>query len=462
MRGRVFVLISLLVFGACQKQKTKSKHAVFFGGHVIQPTTNFLTLNQTNNSFSDTLLLNNNKRFEKQYDSLVSGIYSLEHLPEYQNVLLETGDSLWVRFNATDMAASLVYSGKGAAKNNFLMALKLDQERENRFLSTKYSLSSGAFNDLIDSLLLEKKKRWIVMDSLNNLSAVAQKITQAAYIYSYATIRERYALFRGSSWTPEEREIFFDFRRFLNQGDTDLAFFDPYVNYLLNYINNQALKQGKNYMQEKETTAFNIKRLDAVDENIKAGLLRNNLARAIAYEEILRFENHREHDLFLQYYATVNSSPEYFSEVLAFHNDLTRMQQGKKLPAVTLQSKTGEIFVSDTLWDNRYTVIYFWSQNKMNHYKGTLKKLEQLQKKFPHYRFVGICLQPFNEMVNQVQQLMEITPEDQFAVLDYEDASQAWMLTLLNKAIILKPNGIIYEGFGNFLDPQFETLLKQM
>lgn len=460
MRGYIFLLISLLVFEACQKQKSSTEQALFFGGHVVQPTTHFLILNQTNNAFSDTLFLKDNNRFEKKYDSIVSGVYSLEHLPEYQNVLLETGDSLWVRFNATDMAASLVYSGKGAAKNNFLMALKLDQERENRFLSTKYSLSSGEFNSLIDSLLLEKKNRWIVMDSLNSLSAVAQKITQAAYIYSYATIRERYALFRGSSWIPEEREIFFDFRKFLNPGDNDLAFFDPYVNYLLNYINNQALEQGKNYMQVKETTAFNLKRLDAVDKNIKAGLLRNNLARAIAYEEILRFENHKEHSLFLQYYATVNSSPEYFSEVLAFHNKLTRMQQGKKLPPVLLQSKTGDTLLSDSLWDIRPTVIYFWSQNKMNHYKSTLKKLEQLQIQFPQYRFVGICLQPFNEMVNKVQQLMNISSEDQFAVTDFEDASQAWMLTLLNKAIILKPNGVIKEGFGNFLDPEFELSLR--
>ena len=35
------------------------------------------------------------------------------------------------------------------------------------------------------------------MDSLNKLSPIAQKVTQAAYIYHYANIRERYALLRG-------------------------------------------------------------------------------------------------------------------------------------------------------------------------------------------------------------------------------------------------------------------------
>ena len=74
---------------------------------------------------------------------------------------------------------------------------------------------------------------------------------------------------------------------------------------------------------------------------------------------------------------------------------------------------------------------------------------------------MGICLQPFNEVVDQVQQMMQVVSEDQFALLDYERASQVWMLTLLNKAIILEPKGILKEPFGNFLDPEFETLLER-
>jgi len=455
------MLLMVLTLVSCSPAVKKNKKAVFFGGQVIQPTSNFLTLYQGNNIFSDTLFLDADRRFQKEFDSLQPGVYKLEHLPEFQNVLLEAGDSLWARFNAIEMTASLVYSGRGATKNNFLMEIQLNQERENRFLSSKYSLSSQAFNRLIDSLLLEKKRQWIKMDSLNTLSPIAQKITQAAYIYSYASIRERYALFRGAQWSAEERTIFFDFRRYLNLSDTDLAFFDPYVNYLLNYINNEALTPGQNYMQQKESsTAYNIKRLEVIDEHIGGSLLRNNLARAIAYEELLRFENHEEHDLFLQYYATVNSSPDYFSEVLTFHNDITQMQKGKKIAAIELQNRKGETLSSDAIWDDRPTVVYFWSQNKMNHYKSTLKKLAVLQDTYKKYRFIGICLQPFNEVVGQVQELMAIAPDDQFAMLNYETASQVWMITLLNKAIVLNPNGIIKEGFGNFLDPEFDLLLK--
>ena len=63
-------------------------------------------------------------------------------------------------------------------------------------------------------------------------------------------------------------------------------------------------------------------------------------------------------------------------------------------------------------------------------------------------------------MVDQVQKMMEINPKDQFSIIDFEKASEAWVLTLLNKAIILNSKGRIIEGFGNFSDIEFQELLS--
>jgi hypothetical protein len=83
-----------------------------------------------------------------------------------------------------------------------------------------------------------------------------------------------------------------------------------------------------------------------------------------------------------------------------------------------------------------------------------------MQERYPSIRFVGICIQPFNAMVDQVHGMLEIPITDQFALVDFEKAGKAWVLTLLNKAIVLDQNGKIVEGFGNFLDSDFESLLK--
>ena len=456
----LFVFLCLGLIQSCRSEK-KSLKGVFFGGQIINPSSKKVTLYQGNKSL-DVFELDENLRFKKSYDSLNSGIFKLEHLPEFQSLLLEEGDSIWVRINAPTFDESIVYSGSGASKNNFLMELLLKQEKENDYLSSKYSSSRKIFSQLLDSMLLEKKNLWIKMDSLNDLSPIAQKVTQAAYIYPYATIRERYALLRGSQWTTEEDSLYFSFQKYLNYGDNDLAFFNPYVNYVLNFINKKALKPGASYFQIKQTTDFNIKRLEALDKNIKGTLLRNNLARAIAFEEILTFENHGQHERFLQFYATINTSPVYLAEVLNLHNDISSLEPSNLLPKILLQNSERDTINSNFLIKDKTTVIYFWSQTQMNHYRNSIERVNRFQKKYPNIRFVGICIQPFNTMVDEIQKIMEVDKKNQFALIDFETASKAWVLTLLNKAMIINPQGRVIEGFGNFSDTNFEILLKKI
>ena len=60
--------------------------------------------------------------------------------------------------------------------------------------------------------------------------------------------------------------------------------------------------------------------IEVLDENIEGSLLRNNLARAIAFEEILNFENHGQHESFLKFYSTINN---YISNILCIKNNVT-------------------------------------------------------------------------------------------------------------------------------------------
>ena len=65
--------------------------------------------------------LDNKNTFFKQINNVNSGIYRIEHLPEYQNILVDKGDSIWIRVNAEDFSESLSFTGKGSSKNNFLI-----------------------------------------------------------------------------------------------------------------------------------------------------------------------------------------------------------------------------------------------------------------------------------------------------------------------------------------------------
>ena len=459
-KSKHFVLICLFLWVAnlisCKKEVEIDR--IFFGGQIVNPSSTYVTLYKDNKRI-DSLPLNLNYRFFKYYDSLDSGIYKIEHIPEYKSVFLEKGDSIWARINASSFNESIVYSGRGSAKNNFMMDLLLSFEKENSFLSSKYSSDSKTFTKLIDSLLIEKKNKWIIMDSINKLSPIAQKITQAAYIYPYATRKERYALLRGTFWKKKQDSIYFDFRKYLSLAETDLAFFDPYINYLLNYLSKKALDSTENYFINRQKTDFNIKRLRLIKSHIKGSVLINNLSRALAFEELMKTENQDYHEKFLQNFLLVNTSNSYLKEVFELHNDIEKMSAGKILPELKLQNHQLEIISTNDIIE-KPTVFYFWSQTQISHYRNTVIKAKALEELFPKYKFKGICIQPFNEIVFQVHRMMGIDPEKQFAFTNFDKDSKKWVLSLLNRAIVVNADGRIKEGFGNFSAPDFADLLR--
>ena len=329
----IFVLLfHNILFFSCKSEINLNDKDAFLGGQIVNPSSNYVTLYKNNISI-DCLLLDSNNSFEIELSDIKSGIYKVEHIPEYQSIIIESGDSLWMRANSSDFNKSIFFSGIGSSKNNFLMDMKLKIDEESQFLSSKYSLNSDDFSNIIDSLLIQKKKSWIKMDSINNLTKIAQKITMASYVYPYATIRERYSLLRGTNWATNKDSIYFNYRRFLNFEEKDLAFFEPYINYVINFLNEKSLDSSMYYFKHKKNTNFNIKRLQTLENEISGRELKNNLARAIAYDEIFNFKNHLDHENFLQYYFAINTNTMFLAEILNLHNDIKKMSKGFYLPS---------------------------------------------------------------------------------------------------------------------------------
>ncbi|MDA8640409.1 hypothetical protein N9W60_05500 [Flavobacteriaceae bacterium] len=455
---KAFYIVLLYFVYACSSESVPE--GAFLGGQIINPSSKTVSIYK-NNKLLDSIVLGANNRFERRYDSLDYGIFKFEHLPESQTLLLEKGDSIWFRTNTTDFNSSLVFSGRGSAKNNFLMEIYLSLQKESSFLASKYSNKSSDFGEIIDSLLQEKRENWIKFDSINQLSPEAKIISQASYVYPYANRKERYALIRGRNITLEQDSLYFNFRKYLNFGEENLAYFEPYITYMLNFLNQEALVDGENFFQAKQTTEFNIRRLALIDQLIPTENLRNNLARTVAYEELINFKNFKQHDQFLKYYVTVNTSPEYELEIISLQASLMKMQVNRPLPEIMLEDTEFQNASSVALLKGQKTVLYFWSQTQMNHYKRTQERVKQYKTEFPEFRFVGICIQSYNKLVRDYQKVMEINPKNQFAFVDFENARKKWVLTLLNKGIVIDEKGIILEGFGNFYSPNFKEILEK-
>ena len=453
------IILAIILFFSNSCKNENLRDDFFLGGEIINPSSNYVNF-YYNNIKIDSIELDSENKFFKKLENIQPGIYRIEHIPENQYVIVENGDSLWIRVNVEDFKESLTFSGKGSSKNNFLVDMSNLNDYENGFLSKIYNEESKIYKKAIDSLIEEKNIIWNLFNNSVNQKILSQNITKASIKYNYYNKLERYALLRGKDWTAEEREEYFSYRDEVNLNNSELSLFEPYVTYLMNYFNEKTLDSGQVYFYEKNNTDFNIKKLLIIDSQINEPYLKNNLARATAIEEILNFKNNDYHKDFIDYFTYVNTSERYLDEILQLYTDIEKMKKGNTLPDVEILDFNGQKISSKNEFKGDKTFIYFWSQTQMNHYRRTIKRIGELKEEFPKYRFVGICIQPYTDMVSQAQNILNLDLSNQFSFNDFETSSKDWVLTFLNKTIIVDEKVKIIDGFSNLFTNEIEEILS--
>ena len=454
------IILAIILFFSNSCNNKNSRDNFFLGGEIINPSSNYVNF-YYNNIKIDSIELNSENKFFKNLENIQPGIYRIEHIPENQYIIIENGDSLWIRVNVEDFKESLSFSGRGSSKNNFLVDMSNLNDYENDFLSQIYNQGSYDYKIVIDSLMDEKKDIWEVFNKSVNQRNLGRNITKASIKYNYYNKLERYALLRGREWSKDEREEYFSYRDEVNLNDSELSLFEPYVTYLMNFFNEKTLDSGEVYSYAKNNTDFNIKKLLIIDSQINDPYLKNNLARATAIEEILNFKNNDLHDEFIDYYTYVNTSNRYLDEITKLYNDIEKMKKGNVLPEVNILDFNGNITSSSEEFLGSKTFIYFWSQTQMNHYRRTIRRVEELKQQYPRYRFVGICIQPYTDMVSQAQNILNLDLSNQFSFKDFESSSKDWVLTFLNKTIVTDEKVKIIDGFSNLFTNDIEKILEK-
>ena len=454
------IILAIILFFSNSCNNKNSGDNFFLGGEIINPSSNYVNF-YYNNIKIDSIELNSENKFFKNLENIQPGVYRIEHIPENQYIIIENGDSLWIRVNVEDFKESLSFSGRGSSKNNFLVDMSNLNDYENEFLSQIYNQGSYDYKIVIDSLMDEKKDIWELFNKSVNQRNLGRKITKASIKYNYYNKLERYALLRGREWSKDEREEYFSYRDEVNLNDSELSLFEPYVTYLMNFFNEKTLDSGEVYSYAKNNTDFNIKKLLIIDSQINDPYLKNNLARATAIEEILNFKNNDLHDEFIDYYTYVNTSNRYLDEITKLYNDIDKMKKGNVLPEVNILDFNGNTTSSSEEFLGSKTFIYFWSQTQMNHYRRTIRRVEELKQQYPQYRFVGICIQPYTDMVSQAQNILNLDLSNQFSFKDFESSSKDWVLTFLNKTIVTDEKVKIIDGFSNLFTNDIEKILEK-
>ena len=189
---QVLLLLAWLTLFGCKNNSEKGDSYVYCGGEISNPNNNFVVLTNPDEE-SDTIYLDNNNRVIKKFTLAKAGRYTFVHGGEYQRVLLEPSDSIMVRLNTIDFDESMVFTGEGARKNNYLIATFLKNETDNKkFMRMMWDMEPNKFGEILNDdrdIKLKELKEFL---SQKDYSPLFKSIAESNINYDYYYNKELY------------------------------------------------------------------------------------------------------------------------------------------------------------------------------------------------------------------------------------------------------------------------------
>ncbi len=468
MRIHIISLMLLATLFSCQKDSDKDVTYAYFGGEIINPNNDYVLLLSSNHQF-DTLFLDSANRFFKKIDNLHAGLYTFSHGGEYQMALLEPADSVMIRLNTVDFDESLVFTGIGAKKNNFLIKVFLDNEKEQENFINSSRLAPEQFERYIDSARTGRINEFLDFSAKNNLSEIFKNVAETSIDYGYFSAKEMYPFghygYRDLKKYKDLPSNFYDYRKNIDYNNAALSDYFIYNRFLYSHFNNVALNAFyENATEEsvfnRNSLIYNLEKLKLMDEYISQDTIKNKLLKNTARDFISRCEDSTETEQIISSYLDKSTNTKDKAYIKRLSIALNQLKPGKTIPDVELLTYENERFkLSDLI--TKPTVIYFWSSNLKIHYKNSHFKSQELRKKYPNIDFIAININDndnryWKKTLNDFK--FSTIGEYQFANTD--DGKQTLAINTIYKMIVVDKQMRIVDSYYNMFQNRFEDVLK--
>ncbi len=469
---RIVFTITLLstVFG-CQFKGGNTSDYAYIGGEIINPKNNSVILYNTNGQILDSITLDANNRFIYKIDNLHPGLYSLTHGGEYQMLLLEPFDSIMFRLNTYDFDESLVFTGHGAKKNNYLLKTYLSNEKEAKQLVKYSKMEPEAFNDFVENRRQKQLKEFHQFLERNEESEFFKSIIEANINYNTYADKEIYpfAYFGNNKMIhiKDLPEDFFAHRKNIDYNATYLSRFFAYNRFLFSHIDNLAID---NYYKDnayhskfnRHAMGYNKSKLDLIDSIISDPIIKNNLLKYKAREYISYNHTEDEANELLNYYLEKSTNEEDKLYMTDLVSSLKLLRQGNPLPNISIVNYNDtEYFINSII--TKPTIIYFWSSNSKSQYRNSHYMVDKLKVNFPQMDFISINVNDNNDKFwKKIIDNYNFPTINEFKFKNSKEARKTLAVNYLNKCIIVDKNGIILHPNANIFNSQFIETLEEL
>ncbi len=445
---------------ACVSDKQLAE-TTYFGGKIINPKDSKVFFYQ-NNQVIDSVTLTEKNKFSFKFDTIKEGMYTFMHGPEVQFVFLEPNDSLLLRLNTWDFDESLVFSGKGADKNNLLINLFLANEKEDKLFYQYYTLKDSLFDFKVDSLLEVKRALLTSFKSeQTETSPLFDKYANAIIELPLFTKKEAYPYRHEKAHKLDEHyhvhPKFYKFRKTIDLEDKELQSLYVFHDYIKTYLYH--LSYEKQVISDhKEPMAVNF--LQAVADHVTNEHLRNQLLdegiwNVTLSDYLTENQTEKAHKIFFEH-CTNNQLTENIELMVKAKEHLPKNANLPEL--IVLNSFENKVRLNDVIKDAA-SVIYFWPKN-YRQMDNMAKRVKYLENRYPDIQFIGVNASHTPKDWMHYVKAYKLKDKTQFkinATLENE-----WLFVDHSRAIVIDKKGAVTNNFTHLSSRNIEYQLQKL
>ena len=435
----------------------------YFGGKIKNPKDDYVFLTK-GKKVLDSAKLDNHNKFSFKIDSLDLGLYMFKHGAEFQYLYLEPKDSLLIYLNTWDFDESLIFSGKGSGKNNYLINLYLQQEKTEKEFKRNYRLNETDFSAVIDEGI--KKQMELYNEFLATQEAAPSpffdKLAKTGIHVPFYFYKERYAYNHkkamGLEKRPELSDNFYNYRDLIELNDESLLDYGWNLAFINTFLYNLAYDEK---MKDPENRIFELELMKIVDDRIHIEDFRNSLLAkgawgALSNNRLSAEDAEKVH----AYFFGQCSNDDYKAEFKKSLAQKEKITEGRELPKLTAYNLDNSEVEINALIKNSNAVIYFWP-TELGRIEMLNEKLNYLKKNHPEVVFIGIERNKTDQEWREFVTSKKLPKEHQFKLAKNSD-SYSWYAGDMERTIIINDQGKVENGYLFFLDSNLNHHLKSI
>jgi len=468
MKQLIVLLLVITTFFGCNSNDNTCGEA-FIGGEIINPNNTFVTLYRDSSPL-DTLYLDDNNRFSYQIETLEPGLHSFYHGGEYQIMIIEPNDSIMIRLNTLDFDESLVFSGQGSKKNNYLINMFLKLDEEERFVYESSKLSPEIFLTKLDSIKNKKHE---------SLEAFKQKYLPTDYFINVAETGINYSYYRDKEIYPYRYfginkplpldslpDSYFDFRKDIDYDREELKEFFPYFNFLFPHFNNLAMekyfKDSNEEKLERTNIKYHLNKLELIDDMVDSEVMKNILLKYPTRNFLNYSKSFEDSEAMYNSFLDKNTSAQNEVFITSLYKTLNRLRPGNNLPEVEVINYKNEAATLNSI-TKRSTILYFWSSTNKYHFENSHAKVKELEELYPSIDFISININSNNESNwKRLLKQSNIDISNEYRFRNPKIAKKLLAIQYINKVIVIDKNDNIITSNANLFKSDFKDLLNEI